>query len=147
MLVKVNGNPARTFDGLVNDLFGNFNNIVGRDWTNNNVPPVNIVETAEGFNLELAAPGRKKEAFKLKVENNLLTISFEEKEAVKEEGQPQNKQIRKEFSTASFTRTFTLDEKKVNAENIVAKYEDGVLKLSIPKKEEVKPAVKEITIG
>jgi len=146
MLVKVNGRPTRSFDGLVNDLFG-FNNIANREWNNNNNSvPVNIVETAEGFNLDLSAPGRNKEDFKLKVENNLLTISFEAKEAVKEEGQKENKQIRKEFGVESFKRSFTLDD-KVDADGIQAKYEAGLLKLFVPKKEETKPAVKEITIG
>ncbi|MES2777925.1 MAG: Hsp20/alpha crystallin family protein [Bacteroidota bacterium] len=141
--VKVNNRTAtRTFDGLLNDLFGNFENVVGRDF-NGNVPPVNIAETAEGYHLEFAAPGRNKENFKLKVEGKLLTISYED---AKTEEAKDLKQVRKEFTINAFKRSFTLDE-KTNAEGILAKYEDGILKVFVPKKEEVKPAVTEITVG
>ncbi len=146
--VKVNNRPAaRTFDGLLNDLFGNLENVVGRDF-NANVPPVNINETTDGYHLELAAPGRRKENFKLKVEGNLLVVSYEEVKNEETTAETPNnlKQVRKEFSINAFKRSFTLDE-KTNAEGILAKYEDGLLKLYIPKKEEIKPAVKEITIG
>ena len=146
--VKVNNRPAtKTFDGLLNDLFGNLENVVGRDF-NANMPPVNISETTDGYHLELAAPGRKKENFKLKVEGNLLIVSYEEvkNEATTTETINNLKQVRKEFSINAFKRTFTLDE-KTNAEGILAKYEDGLLKLYIPKKEMVKPAVTEITVG
>jgi len=142
-LLNVNNRPvAKTFDGLLNDLFGNLENAPARNF-NLNAPPVNIAETADGYHLELAVPGRKKENFKLKVEGNLLTVSYE---AIKSDATKELKQVRKEFTVASFKRTFTLDE-KTNAEGILAKYEDGLLKLFVPKKEEVKPAVTEIAIG
>ena len=80
--------------------------------------------------------------FKINVENGLLTISFEKKEETENKGY---KTIRREFSVTNFKRSFTLDE-KVNAEAIEAKYEDGVLKVFIPKKEEVKIAAKQISI-
>lgn len=140
---KANTSPiVKTFDGLINDLFANFENIPGPNF-NANVPPVNITETPEAYHLQLAAPGRSKENFKLKVEGNLLIVSYDE---VKKVESKDLKQVRKEFNMASFKRTFTLDE-KTNAEAIIAKYEDGLLKLVVPKKEEVKPAVKEIIIG
>lgn len=141
--VKVNNRPAvRTFDGLLNDLFGNLEHYADKE-LNTNVPPVNINENADGYHLELAVPGRIKENFKLKVEGNLLTISYEE---VKNEEVKDLKQVRKEFSISAFKRTFTLDE-KTTTDGILAKYEDGLLKLYVPKKEEVKPAVTEITVG
>ena len=141
-IMKVNNRPAfRNFDGLVNELFGNFEPLVGRSNTVN--VPVNITETAEAFQLEFAAPGRNKENFKIKVENNQLVISYEEKT---ETEVAEQKQVRREFTLASFQRSFSLNE-KVNTENIQAKYEDGILKVLVPKKEEVKPVVKEITIG
>lgn len=143
-LMKVNGRPAyRSFDGLVNELFGNFNGAASTNW-NNNLPPVNIVENEEGYHLEFAAPGRNKENFKVKVEGNQLIISYEEKKETEE--RKDQKVVRNEFSISSFNRSFTLNN-KVNAEAIQAKYEDGILKVLVPKKEEVKPLAKEITIG
>jgi HSP20 family protein len=91
----------------------------------------NIVETADGYHLELNAAGRKKEDFKIAVENGLLTIGYEQKEEAKT---AELKLIRKEFTINSFKRTFTVDE-KIDAANIQARYEDGLLKLFLPKKE------------
>jgi HSP20 family protein len=138
-LVKRN---AGNFDQLFGELF-NIPNSWGKDFQGSltNVP-VNIHETTEGYHLELNAPGRNKEDFKINVENGLLTISFEKKE---ESEQKEYKTVRREFSFQSFKRSFSLDE-KVNADNIQAKYENGVLKLFIAKKEEVKVAPKQITI-
>ena len=143
-LLKVNNRPAyRSFDGLVNDLFGNINNVAPRNW-NTGLPPVNIIENEEGFHLEFAAPGRQKENFKVKVEGNQLAVSYEEK---KESEEPKElKVVRSEFNVSSFSRNFTLNN-KVNTEAIQAKYEDGILKVFVPKKEEVKPLAKDITIA
>lgn len=105
-------------------------------------PQVNITETPEAYLLELNVPGRSKEDFKLNIENNLLTISFEKKEEVKNENA---KTIRREFSYSSFKRSFNLDE-KIDAENIQAKYENGILQIDLPKKPEVKQSAKQITI-
>jgi len=90
----------------------------------------------------LNAPGRNKEDFKINVDGGMLTISFEQKE---EKEQKDYKTIRREFHYQSFKRNFSLDE-KINPEGIEAKYENGVLKLLIPKKEEVKIAPKQIAI-
>ena len=107
-----------------------------------NFPAVNIVETTNDYQLEFNVPGRKKEDFKITVDKKILTVSFEKKEEEKEE----NKQfIKREFITQSFKRSFTLDE-KINADDINAKYEDGLLFLTLPKKEEVKVLPKEISI-
>ncbi len=139
---KVNNRPvAKTWNGLVNDLFADFENNFGTTFGATSAP-VNIAETADAHHLELAAPGSKKDNFSLNVENNSLTIGYEDK---KETETADYKQIRKEFSSKSFKRTFSLD-KKVNADGIQAKYEDGLLKVLLPKKEEVKPEVKQISI-
>ena len=139
-LVKVN-QPSRPVGNLLDDIFNT--PFFGREFQPSlQQPPVNIVETADGYHLELNAPGRSKEDFKVTQENGLLSISFEEKKENKEADQ---KVIRKEFRLASFKRSFTLDE-KVDAENIQAKYENGLLKLYLPKKAEVKIQPKEITI-
>lgn len=102
------------------------------------VPSVNIKETEDRFELEVAAPGYSKEEFKLHLDQDLLTISAEQKEdkEVKED-----KFRRREFYYSSFKRSFTLPE-SVAGENIQASYENGILHITLPKKEEakVKPA-------
>jgi HSP20 family protein len=107
-----------------------------------NFPKVNIVETNDDYQLELNVPGRKKDDFKITVDKNILTVSFEKKEEEKDENK---KIIKREFVTQSFKRSFTLDE-KINADEIDAKYEDGLLLLTLPKKEEVKALPKEISV-
>ena len=142
---KVNNRPTtRTWNGLVNDLFADFENnfgAAGQNQSNSNVP-VNITESENAYHLEVAAPGRNKENFSLKVENNTLTIGYE---VNKETEKNELKQVRKEFSYQSFKRSFSLDD-KINAEGIEAKYEDGILKITLPKKAEVKPEAKQISI-
>lgn len=107
-----------------------------------NFPAVNIVETNDDYQLELNVPGRKKDDFKITVDKNILTVSFEKKEEEKDENK---KIIKREFVMQSFKRSFTLDE-KINADDINAKYEDGLLLLTLPKKEEVKVLPKEIAV-
>ena len=141
-MTLVKHNPGT--NNILDNFFFGFPTSWGRDAQNNNfsIPPVNIHETTDGYHVELSAPGRNKEGFKVNVENGLLTISFDKQE------QTENKDfktIRREFSSKSFKRSFSLDD-KVNADGIQAKYENGVLQLYIPKKEEVKIAAKEITI-
>jgi len=143
-LVKVNNPATRTFDGLLNDLFNDMPSAFGKTFREDvfNFPPVNITENTTAYLIEVAAPGMEKTDFTLKLNGNLLTISGSKKEEVKEETA---KSIRKEFSSKSFKRSFTVDE-KIDAANIAAKYEQGILNVTLPKKEEVKPAAKEITI-
>lgn len=139
-LVKHNTAP---FNSLFEELFNSFPNTWGRDANQAYAAvPVNIHETTEGYHLELNAPGRNKEDFKVNVENGLLTISYEKKES---QEQKDYKTIRREFSFRSFKRSFTIDE-KINADGIQARYENGVLKLYLPKKEEIKVSPKEISI-
>jgi HSP20 family protein len=105
--------------------------------------PVNVKETDNAFQMEIVAPGFEKTDFNVSLDNNLLTVSAEKKEEAKEE---KEKEIRREYNYRSFKRTFTLDE-KVDASNIGASYINGVLILNLPKKEEVKPATKEIKVS
>ena len=98
------------------------------------LPSVNVVEKTDGFELEVAAPGLKKEDFKINFQNYKLTISAE-KETVNDE--VDGKYTRKEFSFNQFQRVFTLPQ-TVDAEKIEATYLDGILKISIAKKEEAK---------
>lgn len=92
--------------------------------------PVNIRETAENFLLEIVAPGFEKPDFIVKVNENLLTISAVKKD---ESANENERSIRREFSRKAFSRTFSLDE-NIQMENIIAKYENGILYLELPKK-------------
>ena len=128
-------------DGLFSDipvLFKNGNN--QSQW--NGFAPVNIKETGKNYSIDVAAPGFDKADFKVSLDQDILTISAEKKDEVKKEGE---KEIRREHSSRSFKRSFTLDE-KIDAATIEAKYVNGVLTLNLPKKEEVKTASKEISI-
>lgn len=107
---------------------------------NANVPAVNIKETDTNFGIELAAPGKTKEDFNIEIDHNVLTISSEEK-TEKEEKDNQGKYTRREFSYSSFRRAFTLPE-SVNADSINATYENGVLHVTLPKREEALPKPK-----
>jgi len=107
------------------------------------VPAVNITENKDNYEVSLAVPGMKKDDFKIDVEGNMLTISSE-KEETKEE--KDKKFTRKEYNYSSFSRSFTLPE-EVNQEKIEARYEEGVLKLMLPRKEEAKKtAAKQIAV-
>ncbi|MBI2730588.1 MAG: Hsp20/alpha crystallin family protein [Sphingobacteriales bacterium] len=142
--VKTNYPAKRTFDSLFNEFFSN----IPSNWESTNEglsfgsPKVNIHETKDAYHLEVLAAGRNKEDFKLNAENGLLTISYEKKEETKNDDY---KTIRREFSFRSFKRSFNLDE-TIDADKIEAKYENGVLKLLLPKKEVVKAEVKQINI-
>lgn len=138
-LVKFNNRPVPGFSGLFNEFFNEFPSLHSEY---NSAVPVNVSETADAYLLELNAPGRNKEDFKVNIENGLLTISYEKKEEVKNEDV---KSVRREFTYKSFKRSFSLDE-KIDAENIQAKYENGLLKFHLPKKEQAKEVKKQISI-
>lgn len=107
------------------------------------IPAVNILESKEKFQIELAAPGLSKEDFNIKLEKDVLSISTSKKEEVLQED---SKFTRKEFGFHSFKRSFNLPE-IADQENIGAEYKDGILYVSIMKKQESLPAVKEIKIS
>lgn len=135
------------FPSLVSDFF-NADNFFGSKWFENEfkrtVPAVNIKENDKQFNVELAIPGMKKEDFKVSVENNVLTISAEKKD---EKSEKNERYTRKEFSYSSFSRSFTIPESAIG-DKVDAKYTDGILRLSIPKKEGAKAvSKKEIKVG
>ncbi|MGB5205776.1 Hsp20/alpha crystallin family protein [Eudoraea sp.] len=103
-------------------------------------PPVNILENETSFELELSVPGRKKEDFNIEIDEQVLTITSETK---KEEEVKDARYTRKEFSYSSFKRSFTLPE-TVSEEGIKASYENGILRFSLPKKEEALPKPKRL---
>lgn len=143
-LVKVNNNLGKSFDGMMKDIFNEFPTTLSKTFREDvlSFPPVNITEKANAFFVELAAPGFEKTDFTVKLEANILSISSEKKEEQKD---ATDKLLRTEFSYRAFKRSFTIDE-KIDADNIIAKYENGVLKLELPKKEPAKAAVKDISI-
>lgn len=99
------------------------------------LPKVNIRETEEGYTVEMAVPGFKKDNFNISVENDQLMISAE----VEQDNEEKNEEFtRREFGYASFQRTFVLPE-SVDGEKIKANYADGILNVQLPKKEEAKP--------
>lgn len=128
---EVFNNTARLLkdDFLTGDFFGTY-------------PPVNIRETREAYLLDVMVPGLSKEDLKINLDKNVLTISAEKQAEQKSEDQ---QQIRREFSFRSFKRSFTLDE-TVDAEKIQARYENGILQLQLPKKEEAQPRTKSIVV-
>ncbi len=143
-MIHVKQNPAnKNINAVLDEIFNTFPATWGRDGKNENtLVPVNISETYEGYHLELLAPGRNKKDFKVNIDKNLLTISFDRND---ENANPETKVIRNEFKLNSFKRSFNLDE-KIDAEGIAAKYENGILKFYLPKKEELNGAPKAITI-
>ena len=132
-----NGNAGLTnlFDDILSRDLWNWG-LANNSSTNTTLPAVNIRETAENFAVEMAAPGMNKEDFRIELEGAQLRISSEKKtENGLKEGE---RYTRREFSYQSFQRSFTLPQNVVDVEQIHAKYENGVLHLLIPKKEEAK---------
>ena len=103
--------------------------------TNTTLPKVNIRETDDDFRVELAAPGMKKEDFKIEFDNGDLSISSE----VEYKDDENVKYTRREFSFQSFKRTFNVAVELLDSEKISAKYENGILYVTLPKREEIKP--------
>ncbi len=126
------------FPSIFNSFFDN--NML--DWTNRNfsdtnttLPSVNVKENAGEFMVEVAAPGFEKNEFNIELNNDVLTISSEKK--IENETKSDERVTRKEFSYQSFSRSFTLPT-VVERDKIKAKYENGILNIVIPKKEEAK---------
>lgn len=122
------------FPAFFNDVFDRLATDEKAAW----IPSVNIIERENDFKIDLAVPGLDKKDFNIEVENNMLVVSGERKEEKVEE---KDKVTRREFHYGSFKRSFTLPE-TANVEKINASYNNGVLSLSISKKEEVKQNAK-----
>ena len=131
--------PAPSFANILDTFFNDdFLKKIDEGLTvwNGSGPAVNVKEDADAFNLEMAAPGYEKGDFNLVVEEDVLTISTTATEAT--EAKEGEKYTRKEFKYGSFKRTFNLPD-TVDSAKIAANYTNGILTLSIPKKEEAKP--------
>jgi HSP20 family protein len=126
-------------NSLFDDLFArdlwNFG-LTNNSSTNTTIPAVNIKETNDNFEVEMAAPGMTRDDFRVELDGNMLSISSEKKnENEEKEGE---RYTRREFSYQSFQRTFQLPKDVVDSDKIQARYENGVLHLLIPKKETAK---------
>lgn len=151
-LIKTNdGVSLRPFGGLVDDWFGQ---ALGRWFDDETVatpgfssfPPVNIRETKEAFVLDMVAPGWAKEDIKLNLEGKTLFISAQKAEKTEQKEEASDKVIRREYTSRSFKRSFSVNE-SIDTQKIDAKYENGILKVVLPKKEESLEQNKEITIS
>lgn len=149
-LVRSNGNSYPTIPALFSDFFT-------RDWLDstlgsgrswgNTLPRVNVKDTQDNVLIEVAAPGMKRDNFKVEIDNNVLTVSSHT-EDTKEEKDDQGNYTRREFSYQSFQRSFTLPENQVKADKVSAKYVDGILHITIPKTEAAKTrSARQITIS
>lgn len=134
---------ARRNENYLPSFFERFFNNDLTDWnltnfsgTNTSLPAVNVKETNDEFVIELAAPGMDKKDFKISFKNNVITISSE-KEDKKEE--KKDNYTRREFSYQSFQRAFTVPENAILSDKIEATYNNGILEIKLPKREEVKP--------
>lgn len=145
-MTLVKFNPENKRNSLVpgfNDVFDSvFNDTFFADRMVSRVPAANISETKDHFHVELATPGLKKEDFKLNLERNVLNISVEKR---KEDKQEERNFSKREYSYSSFVRSFTLPE-SANENGIQASYNDGILKIDIPKREEAKTVSRQIEI-
>ncbi len=143
-LVKFgNGNTGTALKPWFTDVFDSFmNDAFVSDRLTTRVPAVNIGETENSFRIELAAPGLKKEDFKISLEKNVLSISVEKRAEDTEENK---KYSRKEYSYTSFVRSFTLPD-TADQTQIDAQYVDGILHINVAKKEEAKLLTREIAV-
>jgi HSP20 family protein len=142
-LVKFNNNGNNTLMPGFNDVFESiFNDTFFSDRMITRVPAVNISESENHYHVELAAPGLRKEDFKLNLEDNQLSISVEQNT---ENNNQQKNYSKREYSYTSFVRSFTLPDSADHGQ-IEASYTDGVLQIDIAKREEAKTQRRQIEI-
>ena len=147
-LVRTNGSLFPAIPSLLDDFFG-------KDWldstmanwrtSGSTLPAVNVQETNDEYMIDVAAPGMKRNDFKIELDNDVLTISSQREDSHEEKD---GNYSRREFSYQSFQRSFSLPQNKMKGDQIKAKYIDGILHITIPKAEEAtrKPA-KQIAIS
>ncbi|MBM9498688.1 Hsp20/alpha crystallin family protein [Leptospira sp. 201903071] len=141
--VTKHSNRSQSLTGL-DHFFRNWpdwNELFHNDWVSH-VPAVNVKRNPSGYELDFAAPGLDKKDFKIDIDGEMLTISAEKESENKEEDKQYSK---REYNYSSFSRSFTLPD-SVDRSKISAKYDNGVLKLSLPKKEGT-PKTSPVQIG
>jgi HSP20 family protein len=143
-LVKfANGNKNNGFNPLFTDVFDSIlNDTFLSDKLINKTPAVNVAESDNGYDIELAAPGLKKEDFKISVEKNVLSVSADKKVESTDETKKYSK---REYNNTAFARTFTLPQ-AADQTKITAEYADGILNITVGKKEEAKIQTREIEV-
>jgi HSP20 family protein len=144
--MKVVKRNTNWFPSIFDEFFTE-NRLDMPNYENFSIPAINIQENLTNFVIELAAPGLKKEKFAIEVEDNVLKVSSEvSSDTKKEEIEAGSRFTRKEFSYSNFKRAFTLPD-TVNIDDINATYEDGVLRIAIPKKTEEKALKRMVEIS
>lgn len=141
------GAERKTVGGLIEDFFSKtVGSIAGDDfWSDRTTNvPVNIKETPTAYDMQLVAPGLKKEDFKIHLDRNLLTVSFDHLDEL--ESGEEGRWLRNEFRQRSFRRAFTLND-RIDTSAIAARYADGILHLNLPKKDTVDVAPQQINVG
>ena len=149
-MVRSNNTLFPTIPSLFDDFFTRYwldSSLANWKVSGATLPAVNVKESNDDFQIEVAAPGMTRDDFKVELDNNVLTISSE-REQKNEEKDEKGNYTRREFSYQSFQRSFSLPESKVLGDKISARYSDGILYVTVPKSEEakVKPA-KQIAIS
>ncbi|MBT1696722.1 Hsp20/alpha crystallin family protein [Fulvivirgaceae bacterium PWU4] len=147
-LVKSNGSLFPAIPSLLDDFFGrNWLDSTVANWRTSGatMPAVNVQETNDDYQIEVAAPGMKRDDFKIELDNNVITISSQREDSHEEKD---GNYTRREFSYQSFQRSFTLPQNGVKGEEIKARYVDGILRITVPKTEDArkKPA-KQIAVA
>jgi len=141
-IIKKNQLGSFSFRPFFNEFF-NDRVSLNRFFDGEEFPAVNIVEGEKNYEIEVAAPGMKKDDFKIEIENGVLSISAERKEEKKEE---MKNYTRQEYYYNSFSRSFTLPE-NAKEDGLSAKYEDGMLRLTVAKKAVTVSKAREIEVA
>ncbi|WP_377488953.1 Hsp20/alpha crystallin family protein [Pontibacter toksunensis] len=140
------GTLAKNNRSLLPTIPSLFDDSIMRDWFNwpmnsnserGSVPAVNVRESSDAFELEVAVPGMTTQDFKVELDDNTLVISAQREDKHEEQNEKEN-YTRREFNYQSFVRTFSLPEKLVEGDKISANYHDGILHITVPKTEEAK---------
>jgi HSP20 family protein len=148
-LVKTNGSLFPAIPSLLDNFFGrDWLDAAMDDWrkSSSSLPAVNVQENDHDFMIEVAAPGMKRDDFKIELDNDVLSISSQKEDSHEEK---EGNYTRREFSCQSFQRSFSLPQDSVKGDEIKAKYADGILRITVPKAENAstkKPA-KQITVA
>lgn len=140
---QINKMPM-SFSNLLEDIFNNGKSLTDEIWNESKLHvPVNILESESVYIISVIAPGIKKEDVKISLEKNVLSITYDQSELNTESNK---KTLRCEYKLKPFKRSFTLNE-KINTNEIEAKYLDGILDITLPKKETTEPEKQTITIA
>jgi len=145
MLAKINRSYLPTYwDDFFNDSFFKSANTVNCSGTS---PAVNVIEDEKQYRIDVAVPGMSRSEFRIDLDDDLLTISSEQKENSEADESNNPRYMRREFSYSTFKRSFQLPD-SIDQENIKASHDAGILSIQLPKKEEVvQKAAKQIEIA